>query len=52
MVQYNMRWRRSGDFNLKGKKTKILGCSCCLVINEKDKILKKIIEKEMKDDLN
>ena len=35
--------------NLKGKKTKLLACRCCEIINFKEKILKKIHNKEMKE---
>lgn len=38
-----------GQFNLKGKKTKLLGCGCCVCYDFRDKILKSLHKKEIRD---
>lgn len=40
-----------GNANLKGRKTKRLGCGCCDAVNFKEDELKKIHRKEMRDAL-
>lgn len=46
-----MKYPKSGRFNLKGKKSKLLSCGCCEVINYKEEKLKKIVMREMKDEI-
>lgn len=46
-----MKYPKSGRFNLKGKKTKRLGCNCCEIINFKEEKLKKIALKELKEEI-
>ncbi len=38
-----------GSINLKGKKSKILSCGCCEIINLRAKSLKDYLIKELKE---
>jgi hypothetical protein len=44
--------RNCGNVNLKGKKSKTLSCFCCCCIDTRDKINRKIIEKELQYETN
>ena len=37
-----------GNYKLNGKKEKLLGCKCCVVLNHKSKYLKHLAEKEIR----
>lgn len=50
-IRRKMKYLKPGRFNLKGKKSKQLSCGCCDIINFKEEILKKIVMKEMKDEI-
>ena len=39
----------AGQFNLKGRKYKLLGCKCCVLQNFKDRERAKEAKKEMGD---
>jgi uncharacterized protein YlbG (UPF0298 family) len=39
----------AGNFNLRGKKYKLLYCRCCTVQDFRDKLKKKEVIKEMKE---
>ena len=41
--------RKAGNFNLRGKKYKLLRCGCCEVQNFKNRELKREHIKEIKD---
>lgn len=40
--------RNVGSHNLRGKKTKLLGCGCCEAVNFKEDELRKEHKKEMR----
>lgn len=44
-------YRDYGNHNLKGKKTCLLSCGCCVICNDKEAILKKLANKEVKEEL-
>jgi len=39
-----------GNYNLKGKKTQLLGCQCCVCLDKREQMIKKSITKEMFED--
>ena len=49
IVRYRPAW---GNIKMRGRKYCGLSCLCCVIFNEKDKILDKIIKKEIKDYVN
>lgn len=41
----------AGRINMKGKKTKVLGCKCCICIDFRDKELKKYHAKYLAEEV-
>lgn len=42
----------AANINMRGKKTKLMCCWCCVCIDMRDKILYRIHKKEMRDAVN
>lgn len=53
MIEVNMKSNiRAGNYNLKGKKYKLLGCYCCEVIDRREDYLEKLALKEAKQEID
>ena len=46
--QMRSGWFKAGQFNLRGKKSRLLSCGCCVARNFKDRELEKEHKKEMR----